>query len=236
MTNIPNTPTSKKDDRPFYKKKRVLIPAGLLIVGIIGAQMDKGTKANTASSSAPAATEQASTANSSSGKTGGLDLKTRVENNIKSIDGGDDLTKNEMTSATAFQITAAIYKAYASTIQEGKQSTDKEVLKLTSDLEKKVIASQVKNFPKIRKAYYQFIKQKLWENDVYVDISGSDNTVLKFTGAYFAANKNIKTTQETVFEMLTLLRFKQTQYTWYKGQDEYTYFKLETAKDTEIVE
>lgn len=236
MTNIPNTtPASKKDDRPFYKKKRVLIPAGLLIIGIIGAQMDKDTKANTASS-APAATEQTSTANSSSGKTGGLDLKTKIENNIKSIDGGDDLTKSEMTSVTAFQITAAIYKAYASTIKEGKQSTDKDVLKLTSDLEKKVIASQVKNFPKIRKAYYEFIKNKLWENDVYVDVSGSGNTVLKFTGAYFAANKNIKTTQETITEMLTLLRFKETQYTWYKGQDEYTYYKLETPKDTEIVE
>jgi hypothetical protein len=235
MTEITNTSVPKKDDRPFYKKKRVLIPAGLILVGIIGSQMDKDKKANS-NSSANTKTEQTSSANSTSSPTGGMDLKTKIANNIKSIDGGDDLTKNAMTSATDFQITAALFKAYASVIKEGKQSTDKEVIKLTNELEKKVIASQVKNFPKIRKAYHEFVKNKLWENDVYVDVSGSGNTILKFTGGFFAANKNIKTTQEALQEMLTLLRFKQTQYTWYKGQDEYTYYKIESPKDTEIEE
>lgn len=232
MTDITNTPTPKKDDRPFYKKKRVLIPAGLLLIGMIGSQMDKDKKANSTSSSTPATTEQAS----SSSPTGGMDLKTKIANNIKSIDGGDDLTKNEMTSATDFQITAAIFKAYAMAVNEGKASSDKEVLKLTEELRKKVVASQQKNFPKIRKAYYEFVKNKLWENDVYVDISGSGNTVIKFTGGYFAANKNIKETQEALSEMLTLLRFKQTQYRWYKGQDEFTYYTIESNKDSEIVE
>lgn len=141
-----------------------------------------------------------------------------------------------MTSAADFQITAAIFKAYASIINEGKQSPDKEILALTAVLEKKVVASQVKNFPKIQKSYYEFVKNNLWENDVYVDVSGIDNTVLKFTGGYFVTNKNIKKTQEAIYEMLTLLRFKQTQYAWYKGQDKYTYYKIETPKDAEIQE
>lgn len=123
---------------------------------------------------------------------GEMDLKTRVENTIKSIDGGDDLTKNEMTSATEFQISAALYGAYALIIDEGNSSTDAAVLKLTKQLEKKVKASQLKNFPKLRKAYYQFIKNTLWEHDVDVHLSGSGNTTVKFTGAYFGRTKTLR--------------------------------------------
>jgi hypothetical protein len=226
------TTNTKKDNRPFYKKKRVLIPAGLLIVGMIGSQMDKDKKTNISSGTNSTTTEQ-SVATSTEPS---IDLKTKITNSIKSIDSGDDLTKNPINSATDFQITVTIFKAYATIIKEGKQSSDKEILRLTNELKKKVIASQMKNFPKIRKAYYEFIKNKLWENDVYVDVSGSGNTNLKFTGAYFAANKNIKTTQETLHEMLTLLRFKQTQYRWYKEQEEYTYYKIETPADNVIEE
>lgn len=225
------TTEKKKDERPLYKKKRFIIPAAIIGLGIIGSQFDDSKKTNDTASS----TTQ-TTATTNSNPVAGMDLKTKIQNNIKSISGGDDLTKNEMTSATDFQITVALFKAYAITINEGKQSTDKEVLKLTDELQKKVVASQLKNFPKLRKAYYEFVKNKLWENDVDVRISGAGNTVLKLTGGYFAANKNIKDSQEALHEMLTLLRFKQTQYTWYKGQDEFTYYTIDSPKDNEIVE
>lgn len=220
----------KKDDRPFYKKKRFIIPVAFFgLLFIIGVFSDD--KATDTSSSDTTKTEQTAT-----NSVTGMDLKTKLENNIKSISGDDDLTKNEMTSATDFQISVALFKAYALTINEGKQSKDKDILKLTDELTKKVIASQQKNFPKLRKAYYDFVKNKLWENDVEVSLSGSGNTTLKFTGHYFAANKNIKESEEALHEMLTLLRFKQTQYRWYKGQDEYTYYTIESPKDNEIIE
>jgi len=231
----PNTPLPKKDSRPFYKKKRVLIPAAIILVGMIGADMDKDKKAST-SSPANTVTEQASSTQSPSNLAGDMDLKTKLINNIKSLDGGDDFTKNEMTSATHFQIVVAVFMAYGSIIKEGKQSTDDEVLKLTTELEKKTIASQIKNFPKIRRAYYEFVMKNLWESDIDVDLSGSGNTILEFTGGSFATNKNIKITQETLREMLTMLRFKQTQYRWYEGEDEYTYYKMETLKDSEILD
>lgn len=221
----------KKDERPLYKKKRFLIPAALIGLGIIGSQFDDSKKTNEATSSSTQTTSTTTT-----NPVAGMDLKTKIQNNIKSISGGDDLTKNEMTSATDFQITVALFKAYAITINEGKQSADKEVLKLTDELQKKVVASQLKNFPKLRKAYYEFVKNKLWENDVDVKVSGAGNTVLKLSGGYFAANKNIKDSQEALHEMLTLLRFKQTQYTWYNGQDEFTYYTIASPKDNEIVE
>lgn len=231
---LPNTPLPKKDSRPFYKKKRVLIPAAIIFAGIIGADMDEDKKVST-SSLANTATEQTSSAHATSNYAGGMDLKTKIIKNIKSLDAGDELM-SDLSSATNIQIAAAVFIAYASIIREGRQSSDEEILKLTGDLEERVRAYQVKNFPKIRRAYYEFAKKTLWENDVDVDLSGSGNTVLKFTGGSFAANKNIKITQEALREMLTMLRFKQTQYRWYEGEDEYTYYKMETLKDAEITD
>ena len=192
---------------------------------------DKKSNSNTTTSTTET-TDNATTSSSSNG----MDLKTKVANNIKSIDGGDDLTQSPMTTAQDFIVTAALFKAYVATIKEGQASSDKVVLKLTEELEKKVKASQRINFPKIRHAYYEFIKNTLWEHDINVDISGSGNTVLKLSGGYFATNKNIKTTQETFSEMLRLLRFKETQYTWYKGQDDFTYFTIVSSKDTDLEE
>jgi hypothetical protein len=161
-------------------------------------------------------------------------LKLNLKNNIKSIDGGDDLTSSPLKSAQDFTIAVALFKAYAITINEAKPNKDKEVQSLVSELEKKVVKSQIKNFPKLRKAYYEFIKEKLWENDVNVNISGNNNQKLSFTASYFAANKNIKDTQETLSEMLNYLHFKQTQYRWYKGQDDFTYYDIKSDNDNEI--
>lgn len=235
MTDIKSPISKKRDERPFYKKKRILIPAGILLFGMIGSQMDEGEK-NINPSSTHTLIRQEESSEASSYDLAEIDLKTKVSNNIKSIDKGDDFTKPPLTSATHFQISVALYRAYAITINEGKASSDKEVLQLTAELKRKAIASQQKNFPKFRKAYYQFLKEKLWENDVYVDLSGAGNTVIKFTGGFFAKNKNIKETQEMLHEMLRMLRFKQTQYRWYKGQDEYTYFTINSNADSEIVE
>lgn len=160
-------------------------------------------------------------------------LKTKLKNNIKSLE-KDDLTSSPLKSAQDFTIAVAIFKAYAITINEAKPNKDKEVQSLISELEKKVVKSQIKNFPKLRKAYYEFLKEKLWENDVEVGISGKNNQRLSFTASYFAANKNIKDTQETLSEMLNYLHFKQTQYRWYRGQDEFTYYDIESDNDNEI--
>lgn len=211
------------------------MPAAILFLAIVGSQLEEYKKMDNGSST-PAAVKQNRSSDASASITSEMDLKTKLLNNIKSIDDGDDLTRSGLTSATAFQITAALYNAYAVTINEGKGSSDNEVLRLTAELEKKVILSQQKNFPKIRKAYGEFLKNKLWEEDIYVELGGPDNTIVKFTGGYFAANKNIKETQLTLLEMLQLLRFRQTQYRWYKGQDEFTYYTIDANRDNEIVE
>lgn len=162
-------------------------------------------------------------------------LKTRLENNIKGFEKESSLTKN-LKSLDDIFIVLAVYKSYYVIIKEGKESTDNDEKKLAEKLEQKVSNSQVKDFPKLRLAYNNILKEKLWENNVDVKIGGSKNTVLSLTAGYFASNKNIKTTQETLHEMLANLRFKQANYRWYKGEDEYTYYTIESAKDSEVIE
>jgi hypothetical protein len=132
------------------------------------------------------------------------------------------------------KIMAALLKAYALTIQEGNYSSDTEILKLTSTLKSKLISFQKLILPKLRKQYYKYIKNTLWENDVEVSISGKDNTILSLSGHYFITNKNKAECQNAISEMVNLLRFKQIRYTWYNDQEQYTYYNLETPKDTQI--
>ena len=163
-----------------------------------------------------------------------IPLKTRLENNIKSLE-SDDLTK-DIKSVDGIVISLALYKAYYSIIKEGKESQNAEEQKLAKQLETKVSNSQVKNFPKLRAKYAKLIGDKLWESNVEVSIGGTRNVNLNLTAHYFASNKNIKESQETLHEMLTNLRFKQTNYRWYKGEDEYTYYTIDSPKDSEVIE
>lgn len=163
-------------------------------------------------------------------------LKAKISNGINNINKGDDISKVDLTSLQGINIALSIFKIYSHLVKDGDASSDKEVLKLTNQLKSKCIASQMRYFPKIRKAYYQLTKERLWEHDIDVTIAGKNNTILKLTGGYFSANANKKETQETLHEMLSNLRFKQTQYRWYKGQDEYTYYTIESNSDNKLVD
>lgn len=215
---------SKQDERPFYLKKRILIPLVIFFIAIIKC---------TQTDSLPEKNSLITKTEKNSDKK--IDLKTRLQKEIKSLDKNKDFSEN-ITSVDGIVITLALYKVYASIIKEGKDSKNIDEQKLAADLEKKVVTSQILTFPKLRLAYYKLIKEKLWENDVEVRIIGSKNKTLQFTAGYFAANKNIQETQTTLYEMLSNLRFSQTQYKWYSGDDEYTYYNIESPKDSEIIE
>lgn len=165
-------------------------------------------------------------------------LIEELRNLTKSIDGGDDLTsftKGEMQDATMFSVAVGILHAPYETIEKGRLSNDPEIVAATKELENKALASQKKKFPLLRKDYFTFIKNGLWEKDIDVALSGSGNTILTFTGGWFAKNRNIKEFNENLYEMLRLLRFQKTQYRWYKSGD-ITYYDLKSPKDSEFAE
>lgn len=164
-----------------------------------------------------------------------LDLNVRLNKEIESLEKDLDLSKN-VSSMDGITIVLALYKFYSSIIKEGKESDKPEEQELAKKLEKKVISSQIKVLPKLRLIYYKLIKDKLWENDIDVKILNSSNKTLQLTGGIFASNKNIQDTQSMLHEVLSLLRFKQIQYKWYSGDDEFTYYNLDSPKDSEIID
>lgn len=120
-------------------------------------------------------------------------------------------------------------------IRKGDMSESEEAKQLSLKLQEKLNALQNKEFPLLRKKYQAITASNLWEHDIYVNVSGSRNTTIEFTGAIFAANKNIKdfyTEAKSVFE---LFRFKQVRFKWYKGASEYTYYEIETPSDKDPV-
>lgn len=223
----------KKDLRPLYKKKRFIIPVSFFafcfIIGLCTDEKDK-----TATNQPPAEETITGSATTTSETDGGLDLKTKIQNTIRSIDGGDDLTANKMENATSFTIAGAIFKAYAMNIKEGKASTDPEVLRLTEELERKVIKSQEKNFPKLRKAYYNFIKEEFLAKDVHVSVAGNNYTDLTLTNHFFSSEDNAGKIRDALVEMLHLLRFKEISLCAYNGQDDCHTTKIPSPPDDEI--
>lgn len=162
------------------------------------------------------------------------DIKSQIEREMKSINEGVKFENSD--NVTALQMDLVLFSGWNKIIVEGQSSTDKETIKLANEMKKKVTSIQAKEFPKLRKKYSEIVKNKMWESDIEVFISGSNNATLNFTGGIFAANKNKGDFQTELNEILNMFRFKKTIYRWYKGDDEYTYYDLPTPKDTEPVD
>lgn len=116
----------------------------------------------------------------------------------------------------------------------GKDALSKENIAYLKGIEKRLSALQQKTLPGLRLAFRKRSGELLWEHDVAVSVSGTGNTAITFTAAMFAANANIKAVQQQIGDVTTHLRFKQTRFQWYRGADEFTYYKLETPSDAKL--
>lgn len=154
------------------------------------------------------------------------DLET-VKNPFKDI---------KYSSTASSEVEYSYFTEFSNDIKDGEKSNNSELKKLASDLKEKVILLQIKSFPSMRKRYANALGKELWEKDIYVSLEGNNNTIINFTGGLYAANKNIQDSQELFNEILTKLRFKEVRYRWYKGAEEFTYYKLEVPKDNVLVE
>jgi hypothetical protein len=164
-------------------------------------------------------------------------LDSELTKNLKSSLEGLNKPFERKVASTKDEIIVwlALFNVYGQHASAGLESENEEDVKLARQLKEKVGVLQKVEFPKLRKEYGDILYNIGWENDMYVVISDKDNSVITFTYRGFATNKNIKEFQESLYEMLTLLRFKQVRYTWYKGQDDYTYFDMKPPKDTELI-
>jgi len=162
------------------------------------------------------------------------DLNEQLKREIASIDKGIDFTEYQ-ESIESIQIEIALFGVWSNIINEAAISENQEIKNLGIELEKKTKKIQTKEFPILRKAYGKIVHKKLWVENIETEVFGKGNKTIQFTGGIFANNKNKQETQETLSEVLHMLRFKRANYKWYKYDDEYTYYELQSKNDDELV-
>ena len=162
--------------------------------------------------------------------------KEQLEREINSIDKGIDFSKyHGANSVEELQIEIVLFGTWGKMIIEGEKSNNNELKQLCSKLKERVVKIQIKEFPLLRKQYAQIAKQKMWEHDIDVYASGKGYKCINFTGGIFAANKNKQDFQNQINEVLTIFRFSQSRYRWFKDEDEYTYWTIYKGEDSDLV-
>ncbi|WP_299278382.1 hypothetical protein [uncultured Psychroserpens sp.] len=151
-------------------------------------------------------------------------------NSIKSFNGKE--YQNEVSSLT---IEVALFLTWGKMGNEAKINSNKEISDLGKDIIKNLKQLQIKEFPKIRASFSRILDKKLWESDIDVSIYGKTKSTLQFVGGVFAANKNVKDFHSTIFQRFEDFRFKRVNYKWYKYDDEYTYYTIDSYEDSKIV-
>lgn len=139
------------------------------------------------------------------------------------------------SSLNDFTMEVGVFSAWSKMIEDGLNHTNKEINGIANKMKNSLIKLQIKEFPKIRKAYGVNADNKLWEADVDVKVYGTNNTIIEFIGGTFSANKNKQDFQNDIHSMMKILRFKQVRYKWYELDDEYTYYTIESDPDNELI-
>lgn len=101
------------------------------------------------------------------------------------------------------------------------------------DYKTKIGRLQSKAFPKLRSYYGTDLKNKLWEHDVDVTVSGPGNSTLRLTGFWFASNRNIKQIMESAHPDALALRFKRVEFRPNKFVDT-TSYTLKSLPDSQL--
>lgn len=218
---------NNKPEKPWYKKTWGIILIVIFAFWLIGAIFhDDKTDTQLLDNSTGEKNEKIQTPE---------EFKEQLKRELSSFDKPFN-SEGYGGTVSSVQVEVALFAIWQQIIDKAQSGDDEENKQLGSSLKKKVVSLQLKEFPKMRMKYAQAIKEILWEHDVYVTIQGSKNEILNLTGAYFAANKNIKEIQTSINEVVNIFRFKQVTYRWYKGADEYTFYTLETPSDNSLVE
>lgn len=157
-----------------------------------------------------------------------------LRNQIESIKSGNDYSKYYQSKETISNV-VALFGARTKLIKEAREGENEEDKILAEELEKLNREVQFQEFPKIRKAFYENIKQDLWKDDIEVALKGDRNQTLDFTGAIFASNRGIDKVQTALVDVFKLYRFTRIQYRWSDMAREYDYYDLTVPADQEKV-
>ncbi|MGX1745016.1 MULTISPECIES: hypothetical protein [unclassified Brevundimonas] len=122
------------------------------------------------------------------------------------------------------------FESAAQTLADAKDYPDAAVKTDSQRLRSALVQKQREVLPRMRAGFGKVMGREMWESDVEVIVQGSGNRTVRFIAGMFAANRNIAAGQRAADEVASQLRFKRTQFEWYRGS-EYTYYTLDTPDD-----
>lgn len=211
--------------------------AKLVITGFFGAFIAFGVysgKDNAVDSMPVQTSEQA--INKEPEKTEGEKLAESLKRELAALEEKEFDGSAYRGDVKSVQLEVVLFATWAKLIKQASASEDEEIVTIGKDLSDKVKKIQSSEFPKMRMAYKDAIKDKLWLENIDVSVKGKGNSTIEFIGGSFASNKVKQASQETLSEILYMLRFKRTHYKWIKHDDEYTYYTIDSPSDSELVE
>lgn len=168
-------------------------------------------------------------------------------NRIKELNDNIIWHKNELKSIKNFNgnqyrgsideiiIEVALFLTWADVAHKGKNHSNKEIQSTSKSIEYNLKQLQLREFPKIRKAYASIVRGKLWVEDIDVNLKGNRYTTLEFVGGIFVTNKNKQEFQNQINQILKDFRFKRVNYKWYEYDDEYTYYTIRSDNDGDLI-
>lgn len=112
------------------------------------------------------------------------------------------------------------------------QDKDSRVWQKTKELQKKLVATQNKTYPKLRNKRCGLTKDTMWRLDVEVKCQG---TKIVFIWYHFARNANVQDSYEAISNMLHKLRFKRAEFRWSASSyADYQYYTIDSLKDSDL--
>lgn len=160
-------------------------------------------------------------------------FKKEIKQDLESVKKGIDFAayyKKTTGAASAL----SMFSEKAKMIKEAQSHGDPEVVAMGLSLKKEMIRQQKIGFPALRKEFGKQSNSNLWESDISVSVGGKNNATITYTGAIFTTNRNIKDFHETILLLLTRFRYKRVIYRWYEGQEDYTYWSINSHDDAFI--
>lgn len=129
---------------------------------------------------------------------------------------------------------ARLFWDYADLIATYKDNKDPKVQNTLKQFKTMVSNLQINEFPKLRKAFIDLTDKNMWEYNIDVIWIWKTYSTIEFIWWIYASNKNIKDQYQIVSDTLKLLRFDKINFKWYKYDDEYTYYEIDSLDDSII--
>lgn len=162
------------------------------------------------------------------------ELKEKLNQELNLIKAGIDFSVHRGSYENILSA-VDIFVSWKELAVEGDSSKNNEINKLSAQLRNSAVKIQVREYPILRKEYANILSSELWIDDISVSVSGNGNIYLNLTGGTFASNSNKKKYADELYQKLAFFNFKEIRFRWYKGQDEYTYWKIRHSfKDSDL--